>query len=353
MKIGFVIGSLSMGGAERVVIRLTKALIDKGYQVYIYTTLKHRENEYDKPEGAIRRHCYCENEWYIPSKIRAFMKKDSINCAIIMGRPLCIFAIPALFGTKIPVIVSERSAPQNARIKATVRLLSNQLMKFADAYVFQTQDVQSYFCRSIRRSSVVIPNPIVVEELPQLFEGERRTSIVAVGRLVPEKNYRLLIDAFEIFHIRFPKYILEIFGEGKERYSIENAIIEKKMQDIVLLKGECSDVFEQINSAAMYVMSSDFEGMPNALLEAMAIGLPVISTDCPCGGPKEIIKTNNNGQLVPVRDVEALVNAMVFYAENRREANRYGSNAISVRDSYRIENIVEKWENIIEKVIRN
>ena len=353
MKIGFVIGSLSMGGAERVVIRLTKALIDKGHQVFIYTTLKYRENEYDKPEGAIRRHCYCENKLCIPSKMRAFMKKDSINCAIIMGRPLCIFGMPALLGTQIPIIVSERSAPQNAHMKATVRILSNQLMKFADAYVFQTHDVKSYFCRRIRKSSVVIPNPIVAEELPQLFEGDRRFCIVAVGRLVPEKNYRLLIDAFEIFHKRFPKYILEIFGEGKERVSIENAIVEKKMQDIVLLKGQCSDVLEQVNSAAMYVMCSDFEGMPNALLEAMAIGLPVISTDCPCGGPRELIKSNNNGQLVPVGDVEALVAAMVFYAENQQEANRYGSNAIRVRDSFSIVNIVQKWGNTIEKVIRS
>lgn len=353
MKIGFIIGSLSFGGAERVTVRLSKALATKGHTVVIYTIKVPKDKEYDLPELVQRRKCATGSTLSTIRKLRSEIINDSPDCIIIMARPLCTYCVPALFHLRIPFVVSERSSPMHARIKKTTALLSNYLMKKAAAYVFQTKNAMSYFSGIDKRSSFIIPNPIDLSELPNYYEGKRRNAIVAVGRLVPEKNYPFLIDAFCEFYRTHKEMTLEIYGSGQEESKIRDYIHQKGLDETILLMGNHPDVLSRIRDASLFILSSDFEGMPNALIEAMTIGLPVIATDCPSGGPADLIQNQVNGVLVPVRDCTQMVKAMNRIVEDRSFSNTLSTNALKLRTTVDIYEITQKWVEVIEYAINN
>ena len=147
---------------------------------------------------------------------------------------------------------------------------------------------------------------------------------------------------------KYKDYILEIYGDGNLEQSILKYIKEKGLEEKVYLKGFSSNVHESINSTSMFVMSSDFEGMPNALLEALALGIPCISTDCPCGGPKLLIDNHKNGILVPVNNIDELSRAMCFIAENPQKAKEMGIIASKIKSKVNVETITDEWLNFIK-----
>jgi len=217
--------------------------------------------------------------------------------------------------------------------------------KRPNGFVFQTPDAQKYFNKKIQNRSRIILNPLT-EKLPEPYVGERDNRVVAVGRLEPQKNYRFLLDAFAEFIKIHPEYILEIYGDGEQ--NIQAVIEEKQLQDKVILKGFSKTVLEDIKSAGMYVMSSKYEGLPNALMEAMALGLPCISTDCPCGGPRLLIRDKENGLLVPLNNVESLVTAMQYVAENKENASQMAEKATKLKEIANLEAITNQWMEYID-----
>lgn len=129
-------------------------------------------------------------------------------------------------------------------------------------------------------------NPVEAERIPSQYRGERENVIVAAGRLAPQKNFSLLIKAFARFNKHHPEYTLRIYGEGELREELTNLTNSLQIAEKVELPGRSVSLLQEMNSAAMFVLTSDYEGMPNVLLEAMCMGMPVISTDCPSGGRK-------------------------------------------------------------------
>ncbi|MGB4136210.1 MAG: glycosyltransferase, partial [Microbacterium sp.] len=178
--------------------------------------------------------------------------------------------------------------------------------------VFQTRAAMEYFDDDIRRKGVIISNPLrdglVHNSAPF---ASRDKEIVSFGRLVPQKRFDVLVDAFEQFHQQRPGYRLMIFGEGDLRDTLQRQIDERGLSDTATLAGFRDDVHERIRNAAMYVLSSEVEGLPNAMLEAMALGIPSICTDCAPGGARETIEEFGSGVLVPLNDPTALSDAMV------------------------------------------
>ena len=167
-----------------------------------------------------------------------------------------------------------------------------------------------YYPESIRKKGVVIPNPIAVDNPSTVNSGEENNRVIAAGRLHKQKNFPLLIRAFAAFSKDFPNYSLDIFGEGEEREALQKIVKNLSLTDKVFLKGKTDALFDEFLKSTIYVSSSDYEGISNSMLEAMAAGLPTICTDCPCGGARATIKDGVNGLLVPVGDEDALADAL-------------------------------------------
>lgn len=351
MHIGIIIGCLHYGGAERVATNLAKWLDGRGHKVSFFLTMQRKNKEYYLPSSIYVKSCYKKNAFGLIYEMHSQLKKSNLDVVLIMSTPICVYAIPALIGLNIPTVVSERSSPKNARVKPIVRKTSYFLMKRADRYVFQTNGAKACFANKIQKRGSVIPNPLVVEELPTPYEGLREKKVVAVGRLISEKNYQLLIKAFSLFHENHADYVLDIYGEGPQRNELETLIRDKNLADCVYLHGVKDNVLEIINPASIYVLSSDLEGMPNALIEAMALGIPCVSTDCPSGGPADLIKNGVNGFLVQINDAHEMVIALNKIADETDLSHKMSEEAVKIRSKLDINVIGAEWERVFMDAI--
>ena len=231
-----------------------------------------------------------------------------------------------------------------------MRKIVCHLYKKADGFVFQTEDAKKYFDGIIKCESKIIPNPINPKFIKEPYSKTRKKNIVTVGRLEEQKNHELLIDAYKEVVKDFPEYKLLIYGDGSKREKLESIIKDNKLEKNVILMGKKDDIENEIYDASLFVLSSDYEGMPNALMEAMALGLPSISTDCPCGGSKMLINNEENGILVKTGDKKDMAKAINRLIENKELCKKLSNNSYKIKDEYSIENIQEKWLSFIERI---
>ena len=221
--------------------------------------------------------------------------------------------------------------------------------------VMQTKEELSFYEAHIK-NSIVIHNPIR-DDLPEPFQYQRRKVIVNFCRVSSQKNLMLLMEAFLAFNATHPDYTLEIYGNtitDKEKSYLEeltNWVSERKLEHTIKFLPPRADVHEIVKDCSMFVSSSDYEGLSNSMLEAMAIGLPCVCTDCLGGGASEMITDSENGLLVPMRDANALATAMCHMADDETLANRCSENAQKIRYELSAENIANKWLKYIESVV--
>lgn len=289
------------------------------------------------------------------SKVRELI---SIICAshpdivLSMGVPMAVYTVPACLATRTKHIISERNDPAHFAGRTMTRVLSRLAMRTANGFVFQTKDAQKYYGGMIARKSVIIPNPLFhMENMPDRpYLGDRKKTVVSVGRLNKQKNQKMLIEAFAEISKDFPDYSLTIWGEGPERSNLEAQIRNLGMEEKIHLPGTSDKVLEEIYDEGVFVLCSDFEGMPNALMEAMALGLPCISTDCPCGGPKDLIRDGENGVLIEVGKKELLVQAMRRILSDSEFAGKISQKAAMIRMHYSEDNICKRWFEFMGRV---
>jgi GalNAc-alpha-(1->4)-GalNAc-alpha-(1->3)-diNAcBac-PP-undecaprenol alpha-1,4-N-acetyl-D-galactosaminyltransferase len=285
----------------------------------------------------------------------------SLRAAIIESKPDVVISfmdrmnVVALFATrglKIPTIVSERNDPAMTFMGRSWERLRQWTYPWADRIVVQTERAGNYFPTLQDRISIV-PNPVVLPpDLPRRSRqlvGDR--SLIAMGRLVPQKGFDLLFRAMATLKDRHPEWSLNILGEGKLRLQLESLRHELGLEHRIHLIGRVQNPHELLQQADIFVMSSRFEGFPNALCEAMACGLPVISTDCP-NGPREIIRDNVDGILVPSEDISALAIAMDRLMSDEAERDRLARAAPEVAQRFGLETVMRMWESLISEVIR-
>jgi glycosyltransferase involved in cell wall biosynthesis len=218
----------------------------------------------------------------------------------------------------------------------------------ADRMVFQTEDAKAVYPENISKKGTVISNPIKAG-LPQPYFGERSNCITTFCRISKQKNLPVMVEAFAKIHAEYPKYILRIIGDApnaedkQELEDIKRLINKLQINDFVKFEPFMSNVHEAIIKDSMYVSSSDYEGISNAMLEAMAIGMPVVCTDCPIGGAKATINDGVNGLLVPIKNPQELYKAIKRVIEEDGLADKLSHNAAKLREELSLDKTTDKW----------
>ena len=358
----FHIHSLGQGGAERVVINLAAEMVSRNIKVGI-ATAEEEANEFALPEGVTRFDIGIrpEEEGLASSKKRKLRQKR-LHELMIKEKPDVMYslcrganyrAVLASAGTKVPVIISVRSDPKVDYSSKAHRLLSGYLYSKTAGAVFQTTGARDFFSEKIRKKSRVILNPIAESFSGYEQAASRRKAVVAVGRHNYAKDYMTLAKAFELVLKDYPDYVLEIYGHDSGDNSLlqlKEWIKSHKLETKILIMGDTDKVAECIRDAACYVLSSSFEGMPNALMEAMALGLPVLATDCPAGGPAALIEDGMNGLLCEVGNHREMAAGMIKYLEYPDKAGELGKAAMDIREKAGIRKITDEWLEYAESV---
>lgn len=349
MNVIIVISNKSMGGAQRVSVSLCEWLNKQNNTSACIVSLSETSNKKYDMSSIKSYDIFKKNK---VKELIKIIKKEKPDLVVSMGVPMSIYTVPACIGTKTKHIISERNDPSHFAGKRIVKIISRFLMKYADGYVFQTNDAKKYY-KKLGKKSSIIPNPIFgINQMPStIFKGERAKTIVSVGRLNKQKNFSLLIDAFSNFVLKHPDYKLCIWGEGEERENLEQKILNLKLEKKILLPGNTNDIYEKIYDSCCFVLCSNFEGMPNALMEAMALGLPCISTDCPCGGPRELIFNKENGVLIPINDKIKLSDNMEKIINNPDFSKKIEKGAFDIRKKYNVDVVCKKWLDFFKEVI--
>ncbi len=240
------------------------------------------------------------------------------------------------------VVVSERADPFTDPDRKHCRILRDFVFRHADACVFQTPDAQKYFPDSVKKKSEIIPNP-VNPSIPERYEGEREKKIVAAGRFSGQKNFPMLLRAFCEVHSQFPEYKLYIYGRGDLENELKKLAGELGLSDCVVFPGYSENIYQDMLKCSVYVSSSDYEGISNSMLEALALGLPSVVTDCPAGGARMVIRDHVNGILVPVGDADAMSKGICEILSDDKLAETLGKEATGIRNIYPVEEIAKRW----------
>lgn len=356
----FLALTLTRGGAERVIANLCNEALSEKYRVSIITCMN-RPVGYELKPGIEHICIEKTSDMHYRNLGERFLKRRKLLKQVLEEcKPdvlLCFLPEPNFLALSLkkhfdfPMIISVRNDPVREYKNPVYQVLMRALYPKADGYVFQTTQAKEYFgfSKHIVEKSCVIPNPLgrTFVDYSPVEEEERKKIIVNVGKLSGQKNQRLLIKAFGKITDRYSEYVLHIYGEGDKRKELEELAVGLGLQDKIIFCGNVSELHKRIEDAAMFVLSSDYEGMPNALMEAMAMGIPCVSTDCPCGGPDYLIRDGENGLLVPVGNEDKLAEAMERLLADRVLAAQLGRSAVKISEILDPDVIHEQWENYI------
>lgn len=345
LKIVFISNHLYGGGSERVLITLANYFCDK-YDVSIISF--ENKKTYPISKNIKLFNVGQGNNLLIQAKrIRKLLTTLKPNVVISFEYFVNLCTVIASHGLDSRIIVSERNDPAIVGSGMIKDRLRNYLYSKVFKLVCQTNDAKEYFPEYIKEKTVVIMNPLK-NGLPLPYVGIRNKEIVTFCRLNKQKNLQLLIKSFGRFYEYFNDYKLTIYGDGPEKGDLIKLINLMNLNECIKLVPNTKDVHSLILKSSMFVSSSDYEGLSNSMLESLAIGLPTICTDCPCGGARMVIENNFNGLLVPTNDEVALFLAMKKIATNSEYANVLSQNASQIKQKLSINKIALQWERLFE-----
>lgn len=359
-KIVMYIDMMAHGGAQRVMGNLANFFVNEGVEIVLVNDFKLKESEaqYSIDHRINRVYLQNKNEGNLLKKnivringLRKLVKKEKPDLVLsFLGRPNKRMLI-ATIGLRTKKVVSVRNDPNKEYGNCLFnKWIAGILFNLADGCVFQTAEAQNYFPKSVINKSLIIVNPVDSQFYLQERNGNGE-NIISIGRLEPQKNNELLIRAFKKIEINFPNEKLVFYGTGSMLSSLQQLTADLGIKNKVIFAGDTNCVSEKLRNCKLFVLSSDYEGMPNALMEAMASGTPCISTDCPCGGPKELIKNGVSGILVPTNDVEKMSVAISELLQNEERRNCLGKNARNVADKFQADRIYLAWNEYFERLV--
>lgn len=356
----FVIAGLGAGGAERVVSLIAGAWIAKGWKVTVLAFDGPEDPIYHDfhPAVKIRRFGLSSGGGKVRSMLAQGRRIMAIRRTLNLLRPdivislltkINLLTLVATLGTSHKVIVSERNNPQAQRANAAWNILLARFYGRAAAIVMQTRASLDCLPPHARAKARVIPNPILPPQSSKLISMEWPV-VTAVGRLTYQKGFDLLIEAFASIAPSHPDWKLVIWGEGEMRPALEGQVRALGLIDQILLPGASKIPGGWVHEAAIMVLSSRYEGFPNALGEAMASGLPVVAFDCPFG-PSDLIRQDVDGLLIPPGDVAALAQAIERLIVDEALRTRLGSAA--GRSVLRLTpaRIIAQWDSLVREIL--
>ena len=368
-RITFVISSLRVGGAERVLSRMANYWAERAWPVTMVTLEPASSDFYALHPAVVRvgldvsgrstsAWSAARNNLRRVRTLRRAIQDSRPELVISFMVPTTIITLLATLMARVPVIVSERTDPVRAPLSRVWGAMRRMTYPLAHAVVVQTPEAQDWADAFLRHDVVhVIPNPV-----PEPRHGsaaadvatvdDKTRQVIAIGRMDSYKGFDLLLRAFAACADRRPDWTLTILGDGEERPRLELLARTLGVESRVRLPGTVADPTPFLRRADLFVLSSRFEGFPNALLEAMAAGLPVIATDC-AGAPRRIVREGVDGLLVPTDDVTALAHAMGTLLDDEPLRRRMGKSATDVTKRFDVRRIMEVWESVIDAVLTN
>ena len=346
VKLFFFCPSLAAGGLERVLSVLSKPMAEH-YDEVTYITWHNKPVFYEIDNRvkivSVEKECRSDSFLKMILWFNKYVLSNKPDLLISFSTPFNMIALTALAGSGIKVVVAERNDPAHFRWGWFAKQIRDLLYRTADGILVQTETCKNHLGNRLAKKVNIIPNPILMDTkyIGCALNSEKERTIVTVSRLVPQKRLDLLIKTFYQFHASRPEYRLVIYGDGDKRDELQMLINDCHLEKSVSMPGAVGDVWEKIKRAVIFVMTSEYEGMSNALLEAICLGLPCISTKV--SGAIEVIKDGENGLLIDVNDEKELLEAMEMLAENSSLRVKIGKNAIAVFEKYGVENIIRQW----------
>ncbi len=366
MNITLVISSLSCGGAERVMSMMANYWADQGAEVS-FITMDTAASDFYALDRRVQRVALglardssspleaARNNLARVKQLRRAVRTARADVIISFQSSMNVLVLLATWGLSVPVIVSERVDPRHHPIGVVWDRLRRCLYPAAAAVVVQSSAVHAWMERHVPRGKVaVVPNPVLPHAPLQAEGGLSLPSpfLMGMGRLVPQKGFDLLVQAFALAARDRPEWSVVIVGEGPEKGNIADVARRHGVYDRVHLIGRTDQPGAILNAASIFVLSSRYEGFPNALCEAMSAGLPVISFDCP-SGPSDIIRDGEDGVLVPENSIEDLAAAIRRLMEDTAERRRLGQQALRITRQLSLPSVMGRWNDIIGGVIQS
>lgn len=365
MRITCVISSLSCGGSERIMSDLVARLAARGHEVHLITLASRAADFYAldsrvqrtamdlarEPRHVLEAAFNNLRRW---RRLRHTIRETHPQVVLSFMAETNILTLAACTRLKIPVVVSERIDPRYSPIGRLRECLRRRLYPRASAVVVQTGRVRNWMSEAFRLDTVrVIANSVEPPgdppaRIPGLPAGAR--FILGMGRLTRQKGFDLLLQAFARCTADHEDWWLLLLGDGEERAELLCQGEQLGITDRLKLLGCQRHPAGILRRGELFVLPSRFEGFPNALLEAMACGLPVIAADCP-SGPSDIIRSGSDGVLVPVENVDALTEAMVRLMDDAEECERMGRAALKVQERFSINRSIEQWEQVLREAV--
>jgi glycosyltransferase involved in cell wall biosynthesis len=369
MKIVLVVSSMEAGGAERVAAVLSSAWAARSDSVTLVVTYSKRGGCFFPVSDNVRviylvdrmaRNARRKLFGYAGrlAALRRIFVEAQPDVVVSFLTNVNINVILASRGLRIPVVACEHNDPVADGRSLQWKLLCRLVYPHASAVAFLSESIAAAFRKGregVTPSVAVLPNPIPDELLgfakPRRASGRKR--LISVGRLHPQKQYELLIEVFAKVADEFEDWDLWIWGEGSERSMLTDKIAELNLAGRVFLPGQTKAVWDEMASADAFVLSSRFEGMPMALMESMALGVPAVAFDCH-SGPRELMRDGQDGLLIPPGDAGSLADALRRLLSDGALREELGSNgARSIRERYSVAAILAAWDQLFARLRAN
>lgn len=376
MKIAYcILGTFNSGGMERVLANKTNYLAKLGHDISIITTDQKNRKPYFDLHASIKQIDlginYTENNSSgLLKKIFDYPRKQALHKKLLAEKlseiqpDICVSLFDHEVGLlpdmndgskKIVEIHFSRFKRLQYGRKGLWKLIdkyrSNKdlrtVQKF-DKFVVLTQEDKSYW--GDLPNIVVIPNAnsFPVAQRSQLDSK----NVIAVGRYDYQKRFEDLVDVWKLVHQEEPDWKLNIFGKGPERENLQNQINKLGLEDTLILKEPVRDIDKQYLSSSMIAMTSRYEGLPMALLEGQASGLPLISYTCKCG-PKDIIQEGKNGYLLEEGDKVGMANKILTLIRDPELRDSMGQQAFEMSNNFSEAMVMEKWIQLFNDSLNN